>query len=195
MFTVANDKGQPLKYQVEMSDRPRMEDGEEFVLQVPFFFTHVDDALAEVEKARQNADMPGLDLIPFPLGQAFEMWATDKAVIVPNKEVITKAGAPPNADPMGKNVPLFACMEVAQETEEGVPMLPLFFDLDDANDAVSQAVGFDGGNADDFEVVSLSLPKAVDMLATTDDKQATAFLFVAPASSLKHIQEYLMEDL
>lgn len=49
---------------------------------------------AQVEQAQANMkDMPGLDIIPFPLGKTFQMWAQDKAVIIPNKEAIQQAGA------------------------------------------------------------------------------------------------------
>ncbi len=91
---------------------------------------------------------------------------------------------------MGQKVPLFACMEIAQENEKGKPVLPLFFELDDANDAVKQAVSSDGGNEKDFEVVCLNLPEAVSLLAN-EVEESTAFLFIPPTSSIKHIQDYL----
>jgi hypothetical protein len=67
--------------------------------------------------------------------------------------------------------------------------LPLFLELDDANEAVSQAVSFDGGKAEDFEVVGLNLPQAVNLLVNANEEQA--FQFVPPASSLRHIRDYL----
>ena len=103
---------------------------------------------------------------------------------------IIQAGAPPNANPMGQQVPLFACMEIAQEDENGKPVLPLFFELEDANNVVSQAVSLDGGKEEEFEVVGLNLPEAVSLLANAKDEQ-TAFHFVPPTSSLKHIRDYL----
>ena len=112
------------------------------------------------------------------------------SVIVPSKKSIIQAGAPPNAVAMGQQVPLFACMEIAQENESGRPVLPLFLELDDANDAVTQAVSSDGGKQEDFEVVCLNLPEAVSLLANAEEEQ-TAFQFVPPASSIKHIRDYL----
>lgn len=94
----------------------------------------------------------------------------------------------PNANPMGQQVPLFACMEIAQENEKGKPVLPLFFELEDANDAVSQAVSADGGKVEDFEVVGLDLPQAVSLLTNENE---SAFQFIPPSSSLKHIRDYL----
>jgi len=182
IFAVANSEGQPLKYSIERKDGDALE--------MPLFYTHVEDAMAELEKAKENAPLPGMDINPYPLGGIFKMWATDAAIIVPSKKAIVQAGAPPNANPMGQQVPLFACMEIAQEDEQGNPVLPLFFELEDANDAVSQAVSMDGGKADDFEVVGLNLPEAVSLLANSKDA-STAFQFVPPTSSLNHIRDYL----
>jgi len=130
-----------------------------------------------------------LDLIPYPLGKAFQMWANDKAVVVPSKSAIMAAGAPPNANPIGQQVPLFACMDIMQEMEDGTAVLPLFLDLDEANAAMDQALEVDGGSSDDFEVVSLSLPRAVELLATVPE--TPAFQFMPPMASVKYIQEYL----
>lgn len=177
-----------MKYRIDLASKT--DGGEPNSFEVPLFYTHVDDALEELGKARENKNVPGMDINPYPLGEIFQMWATDKAVIIPNKSAILQAGAPPNSNPMGQNVPLFACMEIAQENEAGIPVLPLFLDLADANEAVSEAVSYDGGKPEDFEVVCLSLPGAIEMLANADEKQ-TAFHFVPPTSSLKHIRDYL----
>ena len=189
VFACANAQGQPLKYRMELTNKLRKESSDE-AFEVPLFYTHVDDALAELIEARKNTPLLGIDINPYPLGQIFQLWAADKAVIVPNKNAIVQAGAPPNANPMGQNVPLFACMEIAQENEEGKPVLPIFLDLVDIKAAISQAVSFDGGNVDDFEVVCLSLPEAVRMLVN-GTKESMAFHFIPPISSLKHIRKYL----
>jgi len=181
VFAVANAEGQPIKYRIERKDSS---------FEVPLFYTHVEDALGELEKAKENTPLPGMDINPYPLGGIFQMWATDGAIIVPNKKSIIQAGAPPNANPMGQQVPLFACMEIAQENEKGKPVLPLFFELADAQNAVSQAVSLDGGKEEDFEVVGLNLPEAVSLLANSKE-DTTAFQFVPPASSLNHIRDYL----
>mmetsp|Transcript_45624 Transcript_45624/g.68833 ORF Transcript_45624/g.68833 Transcript_45624/m.68833 type:complete len:244 (+) Transcript_45624:57-788(+) len=181
IFTCANEKGQPLQYSVDVNDES---------FPVPFFYTDVGDALEELEKAREETKMGDkLDIIPFPLGKAFQLWATDKAVLVPSKTAIQQAGAPPGANPLGQQVPLFACMDIMQEGEDGKPVLPLFFVLEEANIAVKEATEADGGSADDFEVVSLSLPRAVELLAGV--AEGPAFQFIPPQSSIKHIQDYL----
>ena len=70
IFAVANEKGHPIKYSIEKKD-------EKF--EVPLFFTHVSDALAELDKAKENTPLPGMDINPYPLGDIFEMWAKDSA--------------------------------------------------------------------------------------------------------------------
>ena len=159
---------------------------------VPFFYCDVEDAKTELDKSKENTGLDGLDLIPFPLGVAFEMWAKDEAVIVPNKEAILQAGAPPGTNPVGQQVPLFACMDIMQQSEDGKALLPLFMVLEEANAAVSQAVEMDGGTADEFEVVSLSLQRAVEQLATVPN--TPAFQFIPPKSSVDYIQKYLSSN-
>lgn len=70
MFSVANAEGQPIKYRIEKKDES---------FEVPLFYTHVSDALAELEKAKKNSPLPGMDINPYPLGDIFEMWAKDSA--------------------------------------------------------------------------------------------------------------------
>uniref|UniRef100_A0A7S2HSG9 Uncharacterized protein n=1 Tax=Helicotheca tamesis TaxID=374047 RepID=A0A7S2HSG9_9STRA len=181
IFTCANEKGHPLQYSVEVNDDS---------FPVPFFYCDVGDALEELTKARKETEMGDeLDIIPFPLGKAFQLWATDKAVIIPSKDAIMQAGAPPGSNPLGQHVPLFACMDIMQEGEDGKPVLPLFFVLDEANTAVEEATQADGGSPEDFEVVSLSLPRAVELLAGA--AEGPAFQFIPPKASIQHIEDYL----
>ena len=183
VFSIANADGLPIKYTINKDDTS---------FEIPLFYTHASDALVELKKAKENKPLlqsPGMDISPYPLGDIFELWANDAALIVPNKKSIMQAGAPPTAIALGQQVPLFACMEIAQENESGKLVLPLFFELEDANDAVSQAVSSDGGKMEDFEVVGLNLPEAVSLLANAREEQS--FQFVPPASSLKHIRDYL----
>lgn len=153
----------------------------------------MEDAKGELSKAKEaNKELAAdMDLVPFPLGVAFELWSKDQAVIIPSAEAIKQAGAPPGTNPIGQSVPLFACMEIMQETPDGKGALPLFMDLEDANAAVDEAVKSDGGSAEDFEVVSLSLNRAVELLATVPD--TPGFQFIPPQSSITHIDDYLTE--
>ena len=84
---------------------------------------------------------------------------------------------------------MFCCMEIAEEGPDGKPKLPLFMALEDANAALSEAVSADGGKADEFEVVCLSLNRAVEQLAFSPE--SSAFRFLPPSKSIKYIRDYL----
>ena len=180
VFSVADEEGNPIKYTIENKAGDSKS--------VPLFYTHVEDAKIELQKAKEKNPMPGIDLNPYPLGEIFKMWAKDEAVLVPNKASIVNAGAPPNAVAIGQQVPLFGCMEIANEGADGKPVLPLFFELEDAREAVGEAVGADGGVADDFEIIAMNLNEAVGLLSNSKE---SAFMFIPPASSLRHIRDYL----
>ena len=181
IFAVATPEGNPLAYQVRINDN-------EYV--VPFFYCDVADALDELEGAMTNSALEGLDIVPFPLGKAFELWCNDEAVIVPSKEALQQAGAPPGTNPVGQQVPMFACLEIMEENEDdGTGRLPLFMSWDDANAAVKEAVGADGGNTEDFDVVCLSLSGAIEQLATIPE--SPGFHFIPPSTSMKYIADYL----
>jgi hypothetical protein len=181
IFCVATKEGNPLAYQVNIN-------GAEYT--VPFFYCDVNDALKELDRARNNTSLEGLDILPFPLGKAFELWCKDEAVIVPSLNAVMQAGAPPGTNPVGQQVPMFACMEIMEEDEEtGTAKLPLFMALDDANDAVKAAVDADGGKVGDFNVVCLSLSGTVEQIATIPE--TPGFHFVPPMSSMLYISEYL----
>lgn len=79
-------------------------------------------------------------------------------------------------------------MEIAEEGPDGKPRLPLFMALEDANAALKEAVQTDDAKLEDFEVVCLSLNRAIDQLASTE---AAAFRFLPPSKSMKYISDYL----
>lgn len=210
VFACANQDGKPMKYGVELGKKGS---DEKQKFEVPLFYTHAEDAIAERDNAREASPALDIDIFPYQLGTVFQLWSNNEAVIVPNKKAILQAGAPPTANPLGQAVPLFACMDIAQENENGKPVLPLFFELEDAQEALSQAVAADGGDVSEFEIVGLNLPEAVQLLANANEKEdATAFQvrsnlsfflirrfvisnqilqFVPPSSSIKHIRDVL----
>jgi hypothetical protein len=61
--------------------------------------------------------------------------------------------------------------------------------LEEAQAAMKMALEIDGGDPSDFEVVGLSLYRAVEMLATVPE--TPSFHFIPPASSIEHIRAYL----
>lgn len=180
IFTVATEEGNPLAYQIDVKGKS---------YKMPLFYCDVDAAKQELEDSRKVTELDGIDIIPFPLGTAYKLWAQDQAVIVPSKEAVLQAGAPPNANPMGQQVPMFCCLEIAEEGPDGKPKLPLFMALEDANAALKEAVEADGGKVEDFEVVSLSLNRAVDQLASSPE--SAAFRFLPPSKSMEYIRDYL----
>mmetsp|Transcript_17156 Transcript_17156/g.31055 ORF Transcript_17156/g.31055 Transcript_17156/m.31055 type:complete len:251 (+) Transcript_17156:40-792(+) len=178
VFCCANGEGQPLKYQVNEYE-------------LAFFYCHVPDAKRELAKAKEETSIPGLDIVPYPLGEVFEMVSENQAIIVPGAEDLSAAGCPAEVSPIGQQIPLFACMDIMQELEDGTAVLPLFFKLEEAKAALSMALKADGGDAKDFEITGLSLERAVEALATVPE--TPAFQFITPAASIEHIEKYLNE--
>jgi hypothetical protein len=177
VFTCANEQGHPLQYDLNGQS-------------APFFYCDVEAAKTELAKASAETKLGGLlDIVPFPLGDVFEMSAQGRAVVIPSQAAIDAAGAPPGTNPIGQTIPLFACMEIMQERDDGVAVLPLFMVLEEAQAAMKMALEIDGGDPSDFEVVGLSLNRAVEMLATVPE--TPAFHFIPPASSIEHIRAYL----
>ena len=60
---------------------------------------------------------------------------------------------------------MFACMEMAVQGEDGKPVLPLFLDRGEAQQAVEDAMAADDGDAK-LEIVGLSLHKASEQLVS-----------------------------
>jgi hypothetical protein len=184
VFCVANEQGSPLQY--EVNEKPMAQ-----------FFIDVEAAQAELKEAKAGiadgsaADL--LDIIPVPLGLAYQLWCDNKALLVPSRAAIAAAGSPPDADPVGQQVPLFACMSISQQREEdGKPCLPLFLDCEEAKAAMASAMALDGApgeGEDPFEISCLSLQKAVQLLATVPE--TPAFKFVSPILSLEFIKDRL----
>ncbi len=185
LFTIATPQGNPVAYQITV--------GKEKTFDIPFFYCDVTEALAELEKAQANSAKKTqgekLKLIPFPLDQAFKLWCNDKAGIIPSKASILQAGAPAGTSPIGQRVPMWACLEISEEQEGGLPpKLPIFMALDDANAAVLEAVGGDRTKTDDFEVVCLSLDGAIEQLVTLPE-ESPSFHFIPPSKSMTYIEE------
>lgn len=174
VFCCANVQGQPLQY--EMDGKP-----------LAMFYACVDAAKAELALARKEYPELELDIVPFQLGEAFRLSRQGAGILVPSKESLIAAGAPRDASPVGQELPLFCCMEMAQEVD-GTAMLPMFMDMASAKAAVAEASKAGGDDGDQLEIVGLSLNKAIEQLVSLD---SPAFMFVPPASSLAHIQAYL----
>ena len=183
LFTIATAENNFVAYSISVGDGV----GDDKTFNIPFFYCDVTEGLVELEKSQvANKDYK---LIPFPLNEAFKMWCDDKAVIVPSKASILQAGAPAGTNQIGQRVPMWACMEITEEQEGGLPpKLPIFMGLEDANAAVLEAVAGDRTKIDDLEVVCLSLDGAIEQLVTVPE-ETPSFHFVPPSKSIKYIEE------
>lgn len=175
VFTVANAEGQPLQYEI---------DGTPTAL----FYADVDAAKAELTNAVKEFPELNCDLIPVGVGSAYKLTCEGKAILLPSVADLTAAGAPAGVSAMGQPLPLFACMEMSQEIN-GSPVLPLFMAWSDCAAAVSQATSLDSPD-EKLEIVGLSLPSVVERLMGVES-ESTAFTFIPPSASAKHINEYL----
>lgn len=177
-FTVANEEGQPLQY--EMNGKP-----------LAVFYVDIAAAQVELKAARESS--PTLestaDLIPVGLGQAYKLSCEGQAVLVPGTADLQAAGAPADVEPMGQAVPLFACMDMSREGPSGAPELPLFLCHAECEAAVAQASAADEPDAP-LEIVGLSLPTVIERL-TASSGEPLAFAFVPPAKSTTYIETYL----
>ena len=197
-FTCADERGQPLEYMMgaeqprqQQQQQPQQQQRAQQPYSVPLFFCDVDDAEEELQRAKRATGSNSLGIIPFPLGQAFEMSLSGQAMLVPNNKAMVQAGAPPDINPIGTPVPLFACPEIMISTNDdgSDAVLPVFMTLEDCEAVILETVDRDGGSVDDFEVVSLTLNRAVELL--TNVPETPAFQFVAPEKSFAYINEFL----
>ena len=170
VFAVADEEGTPVQYDV---------DGESMAI----FYADVLEAAAAV---REVPDLD-YDLVPVGLGAAYALSCEGKAALVPGATELTAAGMPAGMSAVGQELPLFACTEMSQETEEGGVVLPLFMSLEDCQAAVQQARDADGDEVA-LEIVGLSLPSVVEQLSSIAG-DAPSFTFIAPTRSTEHIRD------
>jgi len=175
-FTVANSEGQPLQYEI---------DGSPYAL----FYADIEEAQVELEASRKQYPDLGCDLIPVGLGSAYQLNEDKQAKLIPGTAELKYAGAPQDVTAMGQALPLFACMEMSQETDAG-PSLPLFLSWADCAAAVKQATQLDDPE-EKLEIVGLSLPSVVERLGGMGSDQPMAFLFIPDSRAVSYIQEYL----
>mmetsp|Transcript_9389 Transcript_9389/g.10928 ORF Transcript_9389/g.10928 Transcript_9389/m.10928 type:complete len:238 (+) Transcript_9389:28-741(+) len=177
VFSCANEQGQPLQYNVGGGP-------------IAFFFCDIDAANKELEKAKLETKLPGLTLLPFPLGEVFQMGAKQMGVIIPSAEALEGAGAPEGLNPIGQQVPLFGCMEIQADKADGTSMTPLFFTKGEAEEAMNMALEGAGASGDDskFQVSIMPLVKAVQQMSTNENQ---SFIFEAPKSSLEYLRNFM----
>ena len=173
MFTVANEEGKPLQYEV---------DGK------PMAIFYADVAAAKKQFDAASANHPECDIVPVGLGAAYALSCSGKASLVPGMTELTAAGMPEGLPALGQELPLFACMEMTKELEDGATVIPLFMSFDDCEAAVKEArKAFD---RPELQMTALSLPSVVEHLSSIADG-TQAFDFMPPAKSTDHISRYV----
>ena len=181
VFTVANGDGQPLQYQAQ---------GPTGAGQLAIFYTDVKAAEAQYKVAREQFPDLGCDIASVGLGFAYKLASDGKAMLVPGVADLVGAGAPEDAQPMGQELPLFACTALRRDAEgddDGKdPKVPLFVSHADCAAAISTAPG----GPLEIDVV-LSLQSYVEELAGLDDPTAGEFAFVPPSAALQHVASYV----
>ena len=167
VFTVANGEGQPLQYQIGQQKGA-------------VFYADVD--AAKTQLAAESKAYPDLecDLINVGLGSAYKLAAENKGLIVPGIEQLVAAGAPEDANPMGQELPLFACLSMSRENENELKLFMSHADCA-AEVANDDACATENG----CEILPFPLSSVVQ------DSGSAAFKFAAPSSSLQHTQSYL----
>ena len=176
VFTVANEGGQPLQYQV---------DGKPLAI----FYADVEAGKSQLAIEQEKYPDLGCDLIPVGLGNAYKLSCDGKGMVVPGIGELQACGAPEGAQPMGQELPLFACMQMSRDGDAG-PVLPLFMSNADCTIAVA-AANEAAQPETPLEVTALSLQSVVEQLSAEGGPTADTFSFIAPQASLDHQGSYL----
>jgi len=176
VFALANGEGKPLQY--EVNGKP-----------MAIFYADVLVAKTEYEGARDQLEDPECDMVPVSLGVAYKLASEGKATIVPGMKELTAAGMPAGLPALGQELPLFACMQMTKETDDGGSVLPVFMSVEDCESAVKQARET---NDDPYlEIAGLSLPGVIEHLASMDEGKPPPFEFIPPSSSTTHLSSYV----
>lgn len=147
----------------------------------------IEAAKEELQKAKDDTKLEGLMLVPFPLGEVFEMGAKQMALIVPSAESIMAAGAPDGMDPVGQQVPLFGCMDLVENREDGSLNVPLFMSMGEAQEAMDMAMeGVGEEDKQKFRVTIIPLAGAVQMQASSGGEKS--FTYVPSRSSVDYLR-------
>ena len=104
------------------------------------------------------------------------------------QDELIAAGAPPDVNPMGQALPLFACMQISQDNADGVPCVPLFMS---AAECKQRATMLSAGSSP--EIVCYPLIAVVEELIEADGKPK--FVFVAPGGSEQYVRPSFLDQL
>lgn len=175
-FTIANRERKPLQFNIG---------GKE----TSVFYADV--AAAKLQLAATKKEAPDCDLIAVGLGSAYRLACDGRATIVPGLAELQAAGAPADAQPLGQELPLFACMQLSRYMDGGGLVVPIFMCYADCEKEVAAATNPDA-NEDPLSITPLSLSSVVEQL---NDPSGPAFTFVAPTASVQFTQTYVGEGV
>ena len=162
VFTLASAEGHPLKFQVGARN-------------LAVFYADVEAAKKELAKLDKDL---GCDLLTVGLGSAYTLACNDKGMIIPAAVELRALGAPEDAQPVGQELPLFMCTEMAKDGGNG-PIVPLFMSYADCAAAVSET-----GRRP-------KPPSATTLAGVVEDEPSGAYSFVPPSASMEHIAKYV----
>lgn len=177
VFTLANEDEKPLQY--EVNGKP-----------MAIFYADVAAAKQQFDAVtEQNPDL-GYDLTPVGVGTAYKLSCEGKAILVPGVTELTAAGMPEGMSPMGQELPLFACMEIKRDTDDGGTVTPLFMSSEDCAATVQDARDAAEGATSKLDIVCLPLDSVVEHLLSNVGAPPT-FSFMPPTRSTEHIAKYV----
>lgn len=176
VFAIANSDKKPLQFKLGLGEQ-----------QMAIFYADVEAAKAQLATTKKSSPNLGCDLITVGLGTAHRLSCEGKAMVVPSEAELRAAGAPEGIQPMGIEMPLFACMKMLGVGEDERSVLPVFMSFADCAKAVAQAQAAAPGEV--LEISTLSLQSVYEQL--TDPSFGKTFSFIAPSASLHHVEHYL----
>lgn len=178
VFAIANREKKPLEFKV----------GD---VMKAVFYADVAAAMDQLKTTkRESPDLyaqHGCDVITVGLGSAYKLACDGKAVIVPGVADLRGAGAPEGVQPMGIELPLFACMKMWKMDDSSKPVLPLFMSHADCAAQVAEANEAEKPDVP-LEISILSLSSVVEHLA---EPSSDSFAFVPPSASVEHFNTYV----
>lgn len=179
VFCIGNAQGRPLTFKLSSGNLFDLGDEEKAV-----FYAGVADAKAQLSATKTASPHLKCDLLTVGLGTAFKLATQGRAMIVPDAAEIEAAGAPPGVQPMGIELPLFACTKLVT-AEDG--SLPLYMSHAECSKAVAHAQA--ALPAEILEVSTLGLQSVFEQLV--DPSVETTFRLVPPEASLTFRESYL----
>ena len=177
VFAIANSEKKPLTFKLGLGEQPMM----------AIFYADVESAKFQLSETKKSSPDLVCDVITVGLGTAYRLVRQGKAFIVPDAAELKAAGAPEGIQPIGIELPLFACMKIVGMGDGEREVLPLYVSYAECASAVAEAQA--AAPSETLEITTVGLQSVWEQL--TDPTLDKTFKFVAPAASLHHCEHYL----